>query len=129
MLDSAEIIDRVHYARAMHRYLHTSALQRTTRGALSLPRVLESLMHPPRMQFPLHVSSFRIERRLRLKCDKTVLTEINKARRLKLDVTQASLHHDVIKILIVVSEDVFVLFSDTKLDARTRVSYINPTAC
>lgn len=28
LLDSAEIIDRVHYARAMHRYLHTLALQR-----------------------------------------------------------------------------------------------------
>jgi len=81
LLDSTEIIDRVHYARAKHRYLHTPTLQRRrVRGVLSLPRVLESLMHSPRMQFPLHVSPFRVERCLRLKCDKPVFTEINKAR-------------------------------------------------
>lgn len=53
LLNSAEIIDCVHYARsrAVHRYLHTGV---AACGALSLPRVLESLMHPPCMQFPSH---------------------------------------------------------------------------
>jgi len=42
LLDSAEIIDRVHYARADMSACRGAA----SRGVLSLPRVPESLMHP-----------------------------------------------------------------------------------